>query len=148
MFSNIESIRACRWYWPVADCHHASLYVTGNHGVCANPRVRTDLDSTKDFGTGSDVDVAGNFRITAGVSYSDGHLLEDQAIYTDFRGWMNDYPVGVGNQQATADLTIKRDIRASYDAPKPMSHNKYLAEKPTDQSRSLLPRLVAPDRAQ
>jgi hypothetical protein len=148
MFSNIESIRACGRYWLCTDCHHSTLYVAGNHGVCANPGVRTDFDRTQDFGTGSDVDVAGNFRNAAGVSYSDSDLLEDQAVYANLRAWMNDYPVGMGNQQATTDLTIKRDICARDDAPERMPHDKCLAEEPTDQSRSLLPGLIAPDRAQ
>jgi hypothetical protein len=148
MFSNMELVRFCGRYGPCTDFDHSTLYVAGNHGVCANPSVRTDLDRTQDLGTGSDVDVARNFRKAAGVSYSDGDLLEDQAIYANLRAWMNDYPVGVGNQQATTDLTIEWNICARDDAPERMPHNKCLAEKPTDQSPSLLPGLITPDRAQ
>src|SRR5258706_12699386 len=148
MFSNIKSIRACRQYWPDTCSHHSALYVAGNHGVWHDSGVRADLDGHQNFRTGANIDVAGNVRKAAGVSYPDRNLLEDQAVDANFGCWMNDYPVGVRNQQATTDLTVERDICARNDAPKRMPHDKYLAEGPTDYSPTLMPGLVATNRPQ
>src|SRR5258708_19760529 len=108
MFSNIESIRACRQYWPDTCSHHSALYVAGNHGVCADSGVRADLDGTQNFRTGANIDVAGNVRKAAGVSYPDRNLLEDQAVDANFGYYLNDYPVRVSNHQTSTHLPVDR----------------------------------------
>jgi hypothetical protein len=60
---------------------------------------------------------------------------------------MDDDPIRVGHQQAAADSTIKWDIGAGDNAPEPVLQNNFLTKKSADQSRPLLPVLVAPDRA-
>jgi hypothetical protein len=147
MFSNIKLVRADGLCGSGADSDHSTLHVAGNYSVCANLSVGADLNGTQDFCPGSDVDMACDFRNAVGVPYSDSDLLEYQTVYADLCPWMNDDPIWVRNQQATADLTIEWNICASDDAPERMPHNEYLAKKPTDQPRSLFPELVAPDRA-
>jgi hypothetical protein len=65
--------------------------------------------------------VAPNFGDADSIAISNGHLLEDQAVYTNLGLWMNYDSVGMGNQQPPADVAGQGNVSTCHDAPEAMA---------------------------
>ena len=92
--------------------------VDEHDGVGSNAGPRADDDASQNLGAGADFDPGAEaWRRRVRDSVADGHLLEQQAVWPDFRIRMDDHPIGMRQHQSAAQPAIERDIGAGHHAP-------------------------------
>ncbi|WP_244524958.1 MULTISPECIES: hypothetical protein [Bradyrhizobium] len=89
--------------------------------------------------------MASNLGNSTRVTAAERHLVEDKAIYTDFRARMNDDAVRMGDKKPPPNLASKRDIRTRNDAPEPVTNNQNFAVPQAKNPATALPELILSD---
>jgi hypothetical protein len=107
----------------IANGSRAHRHVDRDYGVGANPRVIPDGDRPDNLGSGADVHMSTEARY-AGPRMSEGNLLEQQTIRTDFNVRMDDDAVRVWHQQSAANAAVQGDVRPGNDGPKSMPEQR------------------------
>ncbi len=115
-----------------APQNHTSRHANGS-GICRNIlqydcictylRVIADRDVAQNFRSRADVHVTSDFR-GATHAPTQRHLLENKAIGANDNIWMNDYPVGMQNQQAAPDASSKLNFRACHNTPESVPEHR------------------------
>ena len=104
-----------------------------------------NVDRPYNLGSGADIDVPiynGGSRNTA---CPDGHLLENQTIYSNLCIGMNDDPIWMRNKKTTSNPTVQRNVGASNHAPKLVTNNSNLSHYVRFDTSTASPMLIAPD---
>jgi len=60
------------------------------------------------------------------IPYPDRHLLQNQAIRSDPRVWLDYLPVGMRQQESSVDAGIDGDVGTGDDAPEPVTKDRNL----------------------
>ena len=94
-----------------ADDGRSVRHVGQHHRIRADARVIADRDRPQHFCASAYVDMPAQRR-DAAFGRSDRHLLKQQAIGADHGTGMNYDALGVGYQQAAADLRVQRNVGA------------------------------------
>lgn len=129
-----------------SGCHPVWLDVGNYDRICADPRMRSDLDRPQDLGAGSDVDMTANLGNSAAPAAAKCDLVENQAVHPDFCVWMYDDAVRMGDQQPAADLAGQRYLGPGHHAPEAVTQDYELAAKRAKKAAVCLPGLVLPNR--
>lgn len=107
-----------------AQCRLAGGHIPQDHGIGANAGVIANPYFTKNLGSSADVDMATDMGRTAFPSGTNCHLLKDKAVRANSCFGMNHHPIGMWQQQSTADIAVEWNIGACDNAPKAMANNR------------------------
>jgi hypothetical protein len=107
-----------------ADRNGADFHVFDDNGVRANSSVIADFEGPQNLGAGANVDMVSDLRKPRITSSADGNLLKYKTIDANAGAGMNHDAIGVGNEQAAANVAVKRNIRTRYDTPKTMPNDE------------------------
>ena len=94
--------------------------VPDHEGVSSNAGTVTDEYRPQNFRARANEDAIPNSGTA--VHVADGDLLINITVESDFRTYIDHYPVGVRHLQATADLASQRYADPAQDAPEAPSH--------------------------
>jgi hypothetical protein len=104
---------------------------------------------TQNLRARADVNMAANHRQhylpSAGAN---SHLLKDQTIGPDPRSLVDDNAILMWQQQATLNLTAKRDIRTRHHTPESMAQNSPFLHRNTQRVARLHMTLTRPEAGQ
>ena len=100
-----------------AYCRGVGRYVVDDDGVGPYAGVCADGDVAEYSGSCADIDMSFDDRHPGCVNGSDGDLLKDEAVGSDFCFGVDDDAVGVGDEQSSSDAGVQRDIGSGNCAP-------------------------------
>lgn len=123
-------------------------YISQHHGIGADHHMVADSYRPQDFCTRANIHMAAYLRGCARAARPDRYLLEDQTIGADFRIRVDNHTVGMGQQQATRNLRVDRNIRPGDHTPETMTKYRPLLQQQRQRVTRTAMLLVSTDARQ
>ena len=101
-----------------SSCNCSAWHIAQHDGICAHPCMRTDANRPQYLCSRSNVDMAVDYRDAWIKASSNSYLLKNEAIDTNSCIGMNYDAVWMGDEKASPNVAIQRDLRPSDNAPK------------------------------